>query len=175
MTAEEFKTEVIPIGQKLFRFAFRMLGIREESEDIAQETFLKLWTNRDKLDEIRNIDAFAMTITRNLCLDRMKSKAYQNHQMPGEADIIEANGPDILTVQKDEVRMVKKIIDSLPDHQKMIIHLRDVEGLEFEEIAEILDSNVNAVRVNLSRARKYVKDALVKINEYEFKGNRKNT
>ena len=175
MTPQEFKTEIFPLGPKLFRFALKMLGKREDSEDMVQETFLKLWSNKDKLGEIQNVDAFAMTITRNLCLDRIKSKAWQIHSALGD-EIIEAHGSlSSIIENRDEVRQVSKAISALPELQRMVIHLRDVEGMEFEEIAGVLGTNVNALRVNLSRARKQVRDVLIKTNAYEYSGNRKVT
>lgn len=173
MTPQEFKTEIFPLGPKLYRFALKMLGKREESEDMVQDTFLKLWSNKDKLSEIKNLDAFAMTITRNLCLDRIKSKSWQSQSSLGD-EIIEAPGNLSLSMEMiDEVQKAKKAIDDLPELQRMTIHLRDIEGMEYEEIAEILGTNVNAVRVNLSRARKQVRDVLIKTHAYEYSGSRK--
>lgn len=171
MNSEEFNIQVLPLKHKLYRLSLRMLGAVEEAEDMVQDTFLKLWTRRHELGGYSSIEAFAMTITKNMCLDRIRSKAFQTERLTDR----QASGLGVDPgdhVEKEDFRgFVGRIINNLPDQQRAIIHLRDIEGLEYEQIAEIMELNVNAVRVNLSRARKKVRDTVLKIQGYELARN----
>lgn len=171
MTAEEFKIQVLPYKNKLFRFAKQLLRSREEAEDTVQEVYIKLWDRKQSLKSYRSIEAFAMTVTKNLCLDKLKSKRNTAVHMTEYEVKYEEKEPDQKAELKDAVDFVEKIIDQLPDLQKMVIRLKDIEGYEFEEISRMLEMNINAVRVNLSRARKKVRDELIKMNHYEFSRN----
>ncbi len=170
MTSEEFKSSVLPIKNKLYRFSLRLMGDREDAQDIVQEIFLRLWSKRDKLSEYRNLEAFAMTMTRNLCLDKLKSPAAKKEQIE-DKNMTDYRDPYQKAETSDTVRLVKQAMDSLPEQQKMVIHLRDVEGCDFDEIAEISGLSLNNIRVILSRARKKVRDVLIKLNRYEFSKN----
>jgi len=171
MKSVEFIEKVLPVNGKLFRFAYRLLASREEAEDVVQETFMKLWNKRENLSEYKSIDAFAMVITKNLCLDSLKSKNRSEVNVESPFNVPEIVTPYEKTELSDSVRNVNQIIDDLPEQQKMIIQLRDVEGYSYEEIADILKLNINAIRVNLSRARKKVRDTLTKKYDYELKRN----
>jgi RNA polymerase sigma-70 factor (ECF subfamily) len=171
MTADSFKKEVLPMKNKLYRFAFRMLGDHEESQDTVQDTFLKLWTKKDKLGEYRSLEAFAMIITKNICLDKLKSSRSKNLELKDQIEASVAKTPYDTTEITDMKEKVINIIDALPEQQKMVIHLRDIEGLGYDEIAEIMSMSLNNVRVNLSRARKKVRDSIIKTQNYEFSNN----
>jgi len=167
MTLEEFKIEVLPVKNKLYRFAMRMLENSAEAEDIVQETLIRLWSKRAKLRTYRSIEAFAMTITKNLCLDLLRSRKHQIRDVNNDL-IVDNNTPYKIAELSDMIDRVYKIIEDLPEQQKMIIHLRDIEGYDFDEIAEIMNLSLNVIRVNLSRARKKVREALVNSNKYEL-------
>lgn len=171
MTVELFKIEVLPIKNKLYRFALRLTCDVHESEDIVQEVFIRLWKRKDKLEEYRSIEAFAMTITKNLCLDKLKSKAHKNVQLSAKHDETDETTPFIEVERNDTYERVKQLIDQLPEQQRMIIHLRDIEGYEYNEIADVLSISENTIRVNLSRARKKVRDMMIKKYNYEFTKN----
>ena len=154
MQADEFKIEVLPVKNKLYRFASRILNNPEEAKDIVQEVFLRLWVKREKLKEYRSIEAFAMIITKNLCLDKLKAGRNKNTSL--QDNVTDGNNmtPYSQTERSDTVDKVLNIINGLPEQQKLVIHLRDVEGCDFDEIAEVMNMSLNNVRVNLSRARK---------------------
>lgn len=171
MTTESFKTEVLPIKNKLYRFALRMLSNHEEAQDTVQEVFLRLWSKREKLDEYRSIEAFAMIITKNLCLDKLKSSRNRNIELKDQLETPGSITPYDHTEKTDMKNQVINIIDTLPEQQKMVIQMRDVEGLGYDEIAEVMEMSLNNVRVNLSRARKKVRDILIKAQNYEFSNN----
>lgn len=146
--------------------AKRLLVSTEEAEDATQEVLVKLWNNNEALSKYASVEAFAMTMTKNYCLDQLKSKRASNLQ------IVHSNYTDNgASVQKqiedkDSWNWVEKIIETLPEQQRLIVQMRDVEEYEFSEIAQILDMNETAVRVALSRARKEIREQLVKKHKY---------
>ena len=167
MLARDFKTDVLPLSNKLLRFANQILQDEEEAKDVLQDVFLKLWQKREELGKVENLEAFAFRMTRNRCLDMIRSRrtisieSMKKVRFPEE----ESSDTDVLDLS-NSVDQVKRIIAGLPDIQRTIIHLRDIDQLEFEEIAEATQLNVNAIRVNLSRARKKVRDEILKIQNY---------
>ncbi|GAA3598725.1 RNA polymerase sigma factor [Flavivirga amylovorans] len=169
MTQVEFLNIVMPFKDKVFRLAKRLLVSTEEAEDATQEVLLKLWNNKKKMQEYKNVEAFSMTMTKNFCFDKLKSKQAQNLK------IVHSNYEDGNTsLQKqvelnDSVDWVSKIIEELPEQQKVIIQLRDIEEYDFDEIAKMLDMNNTAVRVNLSRARKTIREKLTNTHNYGIK------
>ncbi len=166
MQQSEFVNIVMPFKDKLFRMAKRLLVSTEEAEDATQEILMKLWSKKSVMESYNNVEAFAMTMTKNFCLDRLKSKQAGNlklvHSNYGET------GSSLQTQveAKDSVSWVEKIMDELPHQQKMVLQLRDVEEYDFDEIAEMLDMQPTAVRVTLSRARKTVREKLMQKHSY---------
>lgn len=171
MTVEEFKNKVLPVKNKLYRLAYRLMNSQADAEDVVQEVFLKLWSRKEKLNEYRSMEAFAMVMTKNLCFDKLKLKS-RNQQELNE-DKIELNSENLEThlEMKNTVSKIHEIIQELPEQQKLVIQLRDIEQCDFDEIAEITDMNLNTIRVTLSRARKKVRDTLLKLQNYEFSSN----
>lgn len=166
MTQTDFVKLVMPFKDKVFRLAKRLLVSNEEAEDATQEILLKLWSNNKKIEHYNNVEAFSMTMTKNLCLDRLKSKQAQNLK------IVHSNYQDHnVSLQKqveqnDSVEWVSKIMNELPEQQKIIVQLRDVEEYEYGEIAKVLEMNETAVRVALSRARKTIREKLTNKHNY---------
>jgi RNA polymerase sigma-70 factor (ECF subfamily) len=162
---KEFLNTILPCKNTLYRLAKRLLVSSDEAEDAVQEVFLKLWKGRDKIDNYRSPEAFAITITKNYCLDRLKSKQASNikivHNNYKNSENIER------TIEGNEgVELVTKIMETLPEKQKMIMQLRDIEQFEFVEISQMLEINETAIRVALSRARKVVREQLIKQYNY---------
>lgn len=170
MTANEFSNRVLPLQDKLYRLALRYFNNTEDSVDAVQEVFYKLWLQKEKLESFRSVEAFAVVITRNHCLDRLKAKGFQHTKLETVQQPVDEQSPYRIAEQKDEMAMVNQLLSQLPELQRTVLHLRDIEGMEFEEIAEILEMNAGAVRVNLSRARKFIREKLITIQNYEYKG-----
>ena len=166
MTQTEFLNIVLPFKDKVFRLAKRLLVSREEAEDATQEVLLKLWNNKLKIVEYKNVEAFSMTMTKNYCFDKLKSKQAQNLKIV-HSNYEEKNTPLQKQVElNDSVSWVAKIIADLPEQQKMIIQLRDIEDYDFDEISKMLDMSNTAVRVALSRARKTIREKLTNTHNY---------
>jgi RNA polymerase sigma factor (sigma-70 family) len=171
MTAQEFKILVFPLRSKLYRFSKRILDDEEEAKDIVQEVFIKLWKKGDGLKEYKSIEALAMVTTRNMCLDKLKAKKIPSESIDKLRSEAEATENDEKQDLSDIVHRIHLIIKTLPELQRTVIQLRDIEGYDFEEISGILKMNENAVRVNLSRARKKIREILTKNRSYEYQGN----
>lgn len=168
MDKKEFTTIVMPIKDRLYRLAKTILVSADEAEDAVQEVFLKLWNGREQIGNYRSPEAFAITMTKNYCLDRLKSKQASNLK------IVHSNYQNSDNLEKDVeasegVELVFEIMKNLPEQQRIVLQLRDVEQFEFEEIAEMLDKSETAIRVTLSRARKTVREALIKKYNYGIK------
>lgn len=165
MKQKEFLSTVLPYKDKIYRLAKRLLVSSEEAEDAVQEVFLKLWNGKEKIKNYKNPEAFAITMTKNYCFDRLKSKQAANmkivHSNYKNSDNIERE-----IEAKDGVNIVYQIMETLPEQQKTILQLRDVEQFEFAEIAEMMEINETAIRVALSRARKTVREQLIKQYNY---------
>jgi len=173
MLAKDFKTDVLPISNKLLRFANQILQNEEEAKDVLQDVFLKLWQKRDDLEKIDNLEAFAFRMTRNRCLDMIRSRRTISLESVKKVNFAEDESSDTDHLDMaNSVELVKRIISELPDLQRTIIHLRDIDQLEFEEIVDATQMNVNAIRVNLSRARKKVRDEILKIQNYGITENK---
>lgn len=167
MQARDFKTEVLPISNKLLRFARQILQDEEEAKDVLQDIFLKLWQKREELAKVENLEAFAFRMMRNRCLDVIRSRRTISLEVVKKNNQPEEESSDTDYLENEEMAgLAKRIIAQLPDLQRTIIHLRDIEQLEYEEIAVATEMNVNAIRVNLSRARKRVRDEILKIQNY---------
>lgn len=162
MSQERFKAEILPIRDKLFHIAQKILVEEEDAEDAVQEVLLKLWHTRDSLDRYDSAAAFATTVTKNHCLDKLRVKK-QTDSLDDIHHMREANdNPYLQLERKNTEEVLKRIIEQLPQLQQAIIRMKDIEEYEVEEIAEITGTKVDAVRVNLSRARKKVREEYIK-------------
>lgn len=172
MNLQEFNSSVYPLRDKLFRFSRRLLEQSEEAEDAVQEVFIRLWNKRDELEKYRSIEALAMITTRNICLDKIRARKHPVENMENHRQFIE-NIPGESKEDHTDVIMKIQIAmkNKLPEQQRTIIHLRDIEGYEFEKIAEVTEMNENAVRVALSRARKKIRELIVNAGQYEYQRN----
>ena len=167
MTTEEFKTRLLPVKNKLFRFALSLLTNRQEAEDAVQEVYLKMWKMRNDLGKYKSTEALMMTITRNHCLDKLKAKKNKAESLNEEINNHLSDNPEIKSEQNDLIDKIKQLIQKLPEQQKTIVHLRDVEGYEFEEVVKITGYDLNYIRVNLSRGRSKIRESINNIQSYE--------
>ncbi|MDG2195257.1 MAG: RNA polymerase sigma factor [Polaribacter sp.] len=166
MTQSDFLKSVLPFKDKVFRLAKRLLVSTEEAEDATQELYFKLWRNKEKLAEYKNVEAFAMTMTKNYCFDRLKSKQASNLKLVHSNYKEKDTALEKKLEYQDSVNQVHRLIESLPEQQKLVIQLRDIEDYDFEEIGKMLNLKPTAVRVTLSRARKSIREKLIKQHNY---------
>lgn len=168
MQTVEFREKILPLSRKMMRFAERFLNNSDEAKDVVQDVFLKLWQKKDEFHKIENTEAFAMRMVHNRCLDIIrKQRIYTiNNKMEKALENKECGDVDKFE-WSDVAGQIKTLIMQLPEQQQTVILLHDIENYEYSEIAEITGMNENALRVNLSRARKKVKDELLEIYKNE--------
>lgn len=163
-----FRNDVLPLKNVLYRLALRITLNREEAEDIVQDTLIKVWNKREDWNEIESIEAFSLTICRNLALDRLKKSENQNDSLdetPTErAD--QASNPYEEMIQKDRISLVRRLVDGLPEKQRSCMQLRDFEGKPYKEIATILGISEEQVKVNIFRARQTIKQRFKEYDDY---------
>jgi RNA polymerase sigma-70 factor (ECF subfamily) len=160
MTKSQFIKEFVPLSDKVFRLAFRYLNNSEMAKDIVQSIYLKLWNKKNELKKFTNKEAYVIRMAKNACLDKIKLTK-------NTIDVAHYHNPVNPDYDNAEsAYIVKKIISTLPDLQKRIIELRDIEGFTFEEISEILGLSINNIRPSLSIARKKVREEFKKIYSY---------
>ncbi len=169
MDLQAFKQRILPVQNRLFRLATMFLRNREDAEDALQDVLMRLWSNRQQLDTYQSVEALAVQMTKNLCLDRLK--AHSRQQSVDNADMshvaAEQLSPYRQTELTDSSEQIRRLIGELPDAQKLVLHLRDVEEYSFEEIEQVTGLSVNTIRVTLSRARQRLRDGYLKLNDYE--------
>lgn len=155
-----------PVKDKMYRLALRLLVSKDSAEDATQEVFLKLWDRKDKIKDYANVEAFVMTMTKNYCLDQLKSKKNNNLKIVhSNYESHERSAFEQLEVN-DQMDKIRGILELLPEQQKIIFQLRDIEEYDYEEISEMTNMNQTAVRVALSRARKKIREELLKKHQY---------
>ena len=166
MNQFEFVNLVQPFKNKVFRLARRLLISVEEAEDVTQEMLMRLWHKKENLEQYKSLEAFAMTMTKNYCLDQLKSKRASHLKIENREFNDNSINLENQVENEDTLNWVEKILEQLPVQQKMIVQMRDIEDYDFEKIAEILEMNETAVRVALSRARKTLREAVLKTHNY---------
>ena len=159
MQAIDFRHDILPLKDKLFRIALRIVADRAEAEDIVQEAMIRVWNRREEWPQLESVEAFCYTIVRNLAIDRSERADRHLEQMPADYDCASsAAGPLDNLVQKERLRLVHTLIS--------IMQLRDVEGKSYRDIANIMGLSEEQVKVYLHRARQKVKQQFLDIDQY---------
>jgi len=168
MELETFIRTVVSLREKLLVYASKIAYNQIEAEDIVQDVLLKLWSIRDTLDQYNSVEALALKMTKNKTLDELKRHRNESIEVI-EVQSFHADfaSPDPVTLleQQDMVMHVKRLIGMLPSVQQTIIRMKDVEGYELSEIAAITGASAESIRNNLSRARKRIREQLIKITK----------
>jgi len=162
VTAETFKNQFIPYHQKLYCLAFRLMGNQSEAEDMVQETYLKLWSKREELAVVKNTEAFSISVLKNLCFDQLRSKKASILRQATELTGLQNSAKERDWEREDEANLAKRFIEKLPEKQRVIMTLRDVKDLSFEEIEQVTGLGSVNIRVLLSKARKQVREQFKK-------------
>ncbi len=167
MELNQFKITVVPLRGKLLNYARKLTDDSSDAEDVVQEVMLKLWNIRQKLEEYNSIEALAVRITHNLCMDMWRSKRTDQVSLDQVPVVSQTVNPERVLEGNDEIRLMREIISSLPTLQQTIIRMKDIEEYETEEITQITGCSSESIRSNLSRARKKVRDIYLKIKMSE--------
>lgn len=173
MMLEAFINEVLPLKNKLYRFAFSILGDYDISKDVVQETMLKVWEKRSDLNKIKNLEAWCMTLTRNYALDKIRSKHHKTTSLR-EDYTVNYNDltPHRITELDDAMEIIELVIKKLPLKQKETFQLRDIEGYSYQEISDITGYNLNDVKINIFRARNTIRTTLLKLQTHGLEKSR---
>lgn len=173
LTADRsFFNQIEEIRNKIFRITKRILVSQEEAEDATQEVIVKLWQmDESKRNGFKSLEAYSVTMAKNYCLDRLKSKQAQNLSLDERYSGSVSDSLAKKIEQRDDLNWVGKLIDELPEKERMIIQLREIEQYDFDEIASILNLPKGTVRVYLSRIRKKLRKQFLDIQNHGIKSN----
>lgn len=167
MQATDFRHDILPLKDKLFRLALRITMNRAEAEDIVQDTMIRVWNLREEWKGLESVEAYCLTVCRNLAIDRSQLKEAQHESLSeSEAEHPDTSDPYSLCVRNEQMALVHRLINELPEKQRTILQLRDMEGKTYKEIADILKVSEEQVKVNLFRARQKIKQQYTEINDY---------
>src|SRR5574344_706815 len=153
MEQKEFEIEVRKLRSRLLHQAQRYLDHGDDAEDATQEVLLKLWSMRQELDKYHSLEALAITMTKHICLNRLRSNVYPLCDWSRE-DVTDDITPEDAYIDKELEEEVEGLINTLPDIQQATLRMKHIDGLETREIARMMGCTEVAVRTNLSRARK---------------------
>jgi RNA polymerase sigma-70 factor (ECF subfamily) len=162
-----FRKDILPLKDKLFRVALRITLNRAEAEDVVQDTMLRVWNKREEWSKFDSIEAFCLTVARNLAIDRREKMDSNTVELTPEMEEVgDASGPYNQLVQDERMRLIHRLISELPEKQRSVIQLRDIEGKNYKEIAKVMQLTEDQVKVTLFRARQKVKERFLAIDEY---------
>ena len=162
-----FRNDILPLKDKLFRLALRITFDRAEAEDVVQETLIRVWNKRDEWSQFGSIEAYCLTVARNLAIDRSERKDSRTVELlPEMEQVSDASSPYEKLVNKERMALIHRLMNRLPEKQRLIMQLRDVEGKSYKEIAAVLNLTEEQVKVNLFRARQKVKQTFIDIEGY---------
>ena len=165
-----FRNDVLPLKNELYRLALRITLNPEDAEDVVQETMIKVWNRRERWEQIESIEAFCLTICRNLAVDKTRKMSAGEQSLDADEhdapDTSHSANPEEQAIQQDRIALVRRLIDSLPEKQRSVMQLRDFEGKSYKEIAAIMGISEEQVKVNIFRARQAVKQKYIQAEEY---------
>ena len=165
-----FRNDILPLKNELYRLALRITLNPAEAEDVVQETMIKVWNRRDQWDEIESIEAFCLTICRNLAVDKMRKIEGQNQSLDEVAndapDRSYSSNPEEQAMQQDRIELIRRLIGQLPEKQRSAMQLRAFEGKSYKEIAAIMGISEEQVKVNIFRARQAIRQKYLETEKY---------
>jgi RNA polymerase sigma factor (sigma-70 family) len=148
---------------KFYRYALRLTGDDNDAEDIMQELAIKIWESGIEFDKIENKEAWCMSVTRNMCIDKIRSNKKKNFESLDSVSFKESDHsirPDQELETKDLTCKLKKLINSMPENYKSVIQLREIEEMSYKEISVIMQTDIQNVKVFLFRARKLLQQLI---------------
>ncbi len=165
MSSKLYRTLIAENSDSLYRFALSILKEPETAKDAVQECLIKIWKKRDTLDQIDNLQAWAFRVTKNHCLDVVRGSRH-TEGLEQSFTISDSRSTDFDLLYKDQEQWLEKVLESLPPKQRQIFHLREVEELSYQEIAQVMEVTMSEVKVSLHRARAAVKSSMEKVEAY---------
>ena len=157
MQASEFKQLFLPLSRQIYWMAWRLTGNAEEAEDLTQEVYAQLWTKRESLSDISNPIAYCGVLVRNLYLNQVRKQRVETTEMARELFVADGNSLEDAIEQRQACEQVMRLIGQLPEQQRKVVTMHDVEGCSNEEIRQQTGLASTHIRVLLSRARKNIR------------------
>ncbi len=162
-----FRNDILPLKDKLYRLALRITLDSAEAEDIVQDTMIRVWNKREEWAQFNSIEAFCLTVARNLAIDRSQKSEAQNIELTTETqEMSDGSTPERQLERSEQMDLVRKLINELPEKQRTIIQLRDIEEKSYKEIADVMQLTEDQVKVTLFRARQRIKAKYNEIQSY---------
>lgn len=166
----DFRQDLLPLKDKIFRLAFRVTLNTQEAEDLTQDTLVRVWSRRDELTEVKSLEAFCIAVCRNMALDRVKRAEHSNLSLDDDATNADAfdnaPSPDERMERDERLQRVHQLFNDLPERLRTALQLRDIEGMSYAEAAEVMGVSEGLFKVTLHRARKAIKTQYEKIENY---------
>lgn len=166
----DFRQDLLPLKDKIFRLAFRVTLNTQEAEDLTQDTLVRVWSKREELSDVKSLEAFCITVCRNMALDRVKRTERSNLSLDDEGTTTDAYdnepAPDERMEHDERLRRVHQLFNALPERLRTALQLRDIEGMSYAEAAQAMGVSEDLFRVTLHRARKAIKTQYEKIENY---------
>ena len=120
-----FRNDILPLKDKLFRLALRITLDRAEAEDVVQDTMIRVWNKRDEWQQFESVEAYCLIVAKNLAIDRSQKKDAQNVELsPEMAEEADTSGPYDRLVNNERMKIIHRLIDELPEKQRLIMQLR---------------------------------------------------
>ncbi len=161
MSMQEFQEKILPLKNKLFGLAYSIMGNASEAEDAVQEALIKLWKMRERLQQIENLEGWCMRVQRNLAIDLLRKRPKPTETVEERWDLADSSAsPHQLLETQDELQRIEKLMQQLPEKQRLIIKLRDAQGFSYKEISQTLGMSMSQVKVYLFRARQQMRKLL---------------
>ena len=162
-----FRNDILPLKDKLFRLALRITFDKAEAEDVVQETLIRVWNKRDEWAQFGSIQAYCLTVAKNLAIDRSEKKDACTVELTPEMEqASDASDPYDKLVNEERMALIHRLMNELPEKQRLTMQLRDVEGQSYKEIAAVLNLTEEQVKINLFRARQKIKQKVTEIEGY---------
>lgn len=148
-----------PHRDRVYSFALRLLGDREDAADATQEVLVRLWQHGQGVPAERRT-AWVLRVTRNVCFDVLRARRARPTSALAAEPVSSEPGPDLAAEAGDLRPRLNAALSALPEPFRSIVVLREVEGLAYADIAEALDLPLTTVKVYLHRGRHRLRDAL---------------
>lgn len=165
MSAKLYNEQIIPATDGMYRYALSIVKEQEAARDVVQDCLTKIWSIRHDLAKIEKVNAWTFRIVRNRCIELLRKDRYTDLDEK-VINLHHSGSADQSTITDDQMSWLREVVLTLPPKQQEVFHLREVEEMSYQEIAETCGLTESDVKVNIHRARKRVKDAMLKIETY---------
>jgi len=167
MTSKNMETIIKQLENPMYRLALMFMKDGHQARDIVQEGLIRIWKNREKIPEIDNLKAWALRITRNLCIDEVRRRKETLQPLETTYGMAsKGQNPDESAIVSDQMRFFQEALSSLNEKQQKAVILREIEGHSYQEISDMMDEKINQVKILIYRGRQKMKEFIIKKNEY---------